>query len=234
LDRRDKGFTSNKNLGNVYLCTNTENGDEREGEMRILLCAIALSLAAAASANAGLVTFQPTPNDLSDLPHTEYFTWGINFTLAPNEKITGAALTFNNIWDWTKENNDHLFVHLLDNIKSGSRSYVDNQGGGDNFASKGPLVGDWSDQFGGKPRNFNLVFDFSSPGLLNVLNNFAETIPGKNKANFGFGIDPDCHYHNDGVTFTITTETTTPIIHTPEPTTTAMLAIGGLLLRRKR
>jgi hypothetical protein len=206
----------------------------KEREMRILVCAIALGLAAVTSANAGLVVFHPTPNNLSELPHAKYFTWGINFTLAPDEKITGAVLTFNNIWDWTKENNDHLYVHLLDNIKSGSRSYVDNQGGGDNFAGQGAFVSNWSDPFGGKSRNFNLVLDFSSLGLLGVLNNYAQTTPGKNKANFGFGIDPDCHYYNNGVTFTITTETTTPIIHIPEPATIAMLAIGGLLLPRKR
>ena len=203
-------------------------------KMRTLLCAIAIGLSAATSANAGLITFHPTPNDLSDLPHAEYFTWGINFTLAQDEKITAATLTFTNIWDWTKESDDRLFVHLLDNIKSGSRSYIDNQGGGDNFAGQGTLVSNWSDPVGGKSRNFDLVLDFGSLGLLDTLNSFAETTPGKDKANFGFGIDPDCHYYNDGVTFTITTETTIPINHIPEPATVAMLAIGGLLLRRKK
>ena len=206
----------------------------KKREMRIILCAVLLCLAAGASANAGLATFQPTPNDLSDLPHDSYFTWGINFTLAQDEKITAATLTFTNIWDWTQENNDHLFVHLFDNPKSGSRSYVDNQGGGDNFAGQGALVSNWSDPVGSKSQNFDLVLDFSSLGLLDTLNNYALTTPGKNKVNFGFGIDPDCHYYNDGVTFTITTETTIPINHIPEPATIAMLAIGGILLRRKR
>jgi hypothetical protein len=206
----------------------------KKREMRIILCAVVLGIFAATSANAGLVAFQPTSNDLSDLPHDYYFTWGINFILAPNEKITGAVLTFTNIWDWTQENNDHLYVHLLDYIKSGSRSYVDNQGGGDNFAGKGAFVGDWSDPVGGTSRNFNLVFDFGSLGLLGTLNDFAMATPDKNKFDFGFGIDPDCHYYNDGVTFTMTTEITTPIIHIPEPATMAMLAIGGLLFCRKR
>jgi hypothetical protein len=209
-------------------------GIVKKREMRILLCVIALGLSTVVPANAGLVTFQPTPNDLSELPHAYYFTWGINFTLAPDEKITSATLTFTNIWDWTVENNDHLFVHLLDNIKSGSRSYLDNQGGGDNFTGKGPLVGDWSDPAGGESQNFDLVLDFGSLGLLDALNSFARTAPGKNKVNFGFGIDPDCHYYNDGVIFTMTTETGTPIIHVPEPTTMGLLALGGLLLRRKK
>jgi len=66
--------------------------------MSIFISAVGLLLAAGTSANAGIVTFQPTPNDLSDLPHEYYFTWGINFTLAQDEKITAAALTFTNIW----------------------------------------------------------------------------------------------------------------------------------------
>ena len=101
-------------------------------------------LAATTSANAGLTVFSPTPNNLSELPHAEYFTWGINFTLPSNEKITGAVLTFTNIWDWTKESNDHLFIHLLDNPKAGVTSYIDNEGGGDNFAGQGKLVSNWS------------------------------------------------------------------------------------------
>jgi len=208
----------------------------KERKMRTLLCVIAFGLAAATSANARLVAFQPTPTDLSDLPHEYYFTWGINFVLAPNEKITGAVLTFTNIWDWTKENNDYLYVHLLDKIKSGSKSYVDKQGGGDNFAGKGVLVGDWSDPVGGTSRNFNLVFDFGSLGLLGTLNDFAMATPGRNKFDFGFGIDPDCHYYNDGVTFTMTTETTCPIINIPEPASAILMAAGCLVagLRHKQ
>jgi hypothetical protein len=199
-------------------------------EMGILLFVIAIGLAATTSANAGLTTFRPTPNNLSDLPHAEYFTWGINFNLQPNEKITGAVLTFTNIWDWVKETDDHLFVHLLDNPNAGVISYVDNQGGGDNFAGQGKLVSNWSDPAGGSPRNFNLVLDFGKLGLLDTLNSYAKTLPANGRANFGFGIDPDCHFYNDGVTFTIKTSR----ICIPEPATIAILGIGGLVLRKKR
>jgi hypothetical protein len=202
--------------------------------MRTLLFVIAFGLAATTSANAGLTVFRPTPNDLSELPHAEYFTWGINFTLPSNEKITGAVLTFTNIWDWVKESDDHLFIHLLDNPKAGVTSYVDNQGGGDNFAKQGKLVSSWSDSAGGKPRNFNLVLDFGKLGLLDALNAYATTKPGKGKANFGFGIDPDCHYYDNGVTFTITTEPTKPTIPIPEPASALLIAAGCLVARLRR
>jgi hypothetical protein len=204
----------------------------KKREMRILLFMIVFGLSAATSANAGIVVFHPTPSNLWDLPHGECFTWGINFNLAPNEKITSAVLTFTNIWDWTVEKDDNLFIHLLDNPIAGVKTYSDNGGETDSFAGQGKLVTDWSDPAGGKPRNFNLVLDFGKLGLLNTLNAYAKTIPGSGKANFGFGMDPDCHYYNDGVTFTITTEHTKPCV--PEPATISILGIGGLLLRRKR
>ena len=201
-------------------------------KIRTLLCLITLGLAATITANATTVTFSPTPTDLSDLPHANYFTWGINFTLPSDEKITGAVLTFANIWDWTAENNDHLYIHLLDNLASGVKVYTDNEGGGDNFSGQGTLVSSWSDPAGGYPRNYNLVIDFGTLGLLDTLNAYAKTTPGAGKVNFGFGIDPDCHYYNDGVTFTITTECTNHSV--PEPATIVIFGIGGLLFYRKK
>ena len=42
--------------------------------------------------------------------------------------------------------------------------------------------------------------------------------------NFGFGIDPDCHYYNDGITFNITTTH-----EAPEPATHVAPWVRGCL-----
>jgi len=177
--------------------------------MAVLLC----GLTALSSANV-TYKFNPKPIDLSDLPHQYYYTWGIKFDLPENEKITSATLTYYNIYDWTTEKNDVLYTHLLDNPASGVVAKKDNEGGGDNFLGKGVLVGKWTDELGGRPRNFNLVYDFSTISgsqpnttLLADLDKYISTPYGLNQGDFGFGIDPDCHYYNCKVEFVITTTT---------------------------
>jgi hypothetical protein len=177
---------------------------------KIILMLLIVSAAASASRANTTYVFTPSDNDLYDLPHANYFTWGINFTPEPGEFITGAVLTYNNIYDWRVEP-DHLYTHLLDNPLGTSmkpvKIYIDNQGGGDNFAGQGVLVGNWSDPSGGYPHGFNLVYDFGKMGLLDELNAYVATTPGSGRLNFGFGIDPDCHYYNSGIEFVITTAT---------------------------
>lgn len=169
-------------------------------------------------------TFSPYVNDLGDLAHQYYFTWGIKWNLPQGEEIASATLTYKNIWDWTVET-DHLYTHLLDTVSAASGwktvSYyqtvtiqqTDNQGGGDNFAGQGVLLGVWSDPYGGSPRNFDLVYDIP-------LAYFSWLSDG----NFGFGIDPDCHYYNDGIELKIVTSSSNQVI--PEPFSVALASLG--------
>lgn len=199
----------------------------KKNEMAVLLLAIAIGLVAATSANAGLVmrhstpndlpklpqliVYRSTPNDLPELSHAEYYATGINSTSTPNEITTDKVTTLANIWGWTSESGNHLF----DNLKSGAKSHIDNQSGGDCFTNKSPLAGDWSNLICGKPQNFNPVFDFGSPVLPDMHNNLAETIPGTDKAN-GFKLDPDYNDFSYDITPAITTETKTPATrHSP-------------------
>lgn len=42
--------------------------------------------------------------------------------------------------------------------------------------------------------------------------------------NFGFGIDPDCHYYNNGVELKIVTSSTNQVI--PEPLSVLLASLG--------
>ncbi|MBS1701924.1 MAG: PEP-CTERM sorting domain-containing protein [Armatimonadetes bacterium] len=173
-------------------------------------------------ASAGTYTFEPSNGNLSNLDHYYAYSWGIDFNVPQGETITGATLTIKNIWDWTQEN-DILYVQMLDNPASGVKSFYDNQGGGNYFGGQGTAVGTWSDPVGGHSTNTNLTFDLGSLGLLNKLNQYAAD------GRFGFGFDPDCHYYNDGVKLTITTSS--PV---PEPASFATLGVGAFALLRRR
>jgi hypothetical protein len=153
-------------------------------EIRTLVLAIALSLAAATSVNAGFVELYSTPNDLPDmsyllelystpnsLPDIPYlldlystpndlpsplYTEYFTCALLPNEKITVAALMFTNTRSKTKERDDRGFI---------------NQGVG-------------------KPQNFNVATDFYKLGFWNVLSASAETTHGTYQANLELKITP--------------------------------------------
>ncbi|MGZ5537736.1 MAG: hypothetical protein ACXWG0_04325, partial [Chthoniobacterales bacterium] len=88
----------------------------------------------ALQAGATVYTLAPTPSNLGNLDHNQFYTWGMNWSLPKGETITSATLSFSQIWDWTVES-DVLFIHLLNTAPLGVYSWTDNQGGGDFFAS---------------------------------------------------------------------------------------------------
>jgi len=72
----------------------------------------------------------------------------------------------------------------------------------------------WHD-IDGPATRANVVYNFDSE-LISILTTYA------GDGSFGFGIDPDCHYYNDGITFEIVTEKN-PV---PEPGTIVLLGAG--------
>jgi hypothetical protein len=179
------------------------------------------------TAQATTYTFTPTPIDMYDLDHSYAYSWQINWSLPAGQTITGASLSFSGIYDWTAESNI-LYLQLMDTTPSngtdmthGIIQYYDNQASGNYFSSSGIQL--TSQSFTTTPVPYTYTFNSTQ---LNTLATYASD--GK----FYLGFDPDCHYYNSGITFTITTSQSVP-----EPSTFLFLGSGlllGFVFLRKR
>ena len=179
------------------------------------------------------------PNQF-DLDHHKAYAWRIDNVNLAGKTITGATLTFSNISNWDS-NPNMLFIHLLDTAQAaGVSSFNDATGTPvttiqDNFAgtllNSNPLVAAGTGNTFLTSRSFTttpttFVYNFTAGQIQALSAYFA------NGSNIAFGFDPDCHFWNNGITFTVNT---TPN-NVPEPTTLALLGTGiaGFLVKRRR
>ncbi|MEW6379913.1 MAG: hypothetical protein AB1611_09945 [bacterium] len=179
-------------------------------------------------ASATVLTFRPNqlnssiPIDLWDLDHGKYYLWGMSGNMPTQETIVSASLFIDNINDWAVEPDDRLYIHLLDNPSPGVRVRSDSEGGGDNFLNQGILLTTYTDhnetgpqQRNNPPEDWRYVF---TAAQLDIFKDYA------GNGIWGLGLDPDCHYYNDGITFTVETAP----VPTPLPSNW-LLFLAGLV-----
>lgn len=124
---------------------------------RSLTAIFAIALVARSAAST--FTFVPSTPDLGDLEHGYAYTWGItgtsggsSYTTLKNQIKTGggyyissAKLSISQIYNWDiRDTTNQLFIHLLDNPRTGIRTI------GDNPSDGGINQGTVSDYFSGK------------------------------------------------------------------------------------
>jgi hypothetical protein len=201
----------------------------------ITICCVLIFLSV--SAQAEVYTFKPYDNsgnstDIMDLEHQKYYDWVINWTVPSEQIITGADLIFYDIYNWTSEDNDKLYLHIIDKIPSGLSSYAlktyitngttyttklyygtDDQTINSDYWAAYPLIIDppWTDPDDNVTSTPELTFAIPV-SLLSELTD----------GSFGIAMDPDCHYYNSGVRLTIYTSTV------PEPGMLVLLGSGLL------
>ncbi|HSP64449.1 MAG TPA: hypothetical protein VLQ90_15775 [Pyrinomonadaceae bacterium] len=210
------------------------------------VAALTFALGLAAQANASMVSFTPSPVDLNDLDHHMVYTWRIDNINLNGGTVSGATLSFANIANWDG-NANVLHMWLLDSAKSaGVASFVDDKTNSspvtdltDDFlnarfhSDPAWLVANGTAQtfladksFGTTGSNYSINF---TPAELATLQQYINS--GKDIA---FGIDPDCHFFNDGVTFSMNI-TPVPEMNALFPLVGLIAAIGSThLLRRRR
>jgi len=182
-------------------------------------------------------------DDVYDLDHGYYYTWYIPWSVPDGEHIISAELQFDGIYNHRYEDHD-LWVNLLDDVTGHNdgevKAHLDSQNGANdfntNYLDNFDLVHyDETSKFTNAdgdtisfPTSYYDQKDISYTFTKAEFDKLAEYANDNNY--FGLGLDPDCHYYNNGVYLLVTTSKTPPPPGnaTPEPGSAILLGLGML------
>lgn len=206
------------------------------------LCAFVANTTSAAVTS---MSWQPNPADLNDLDHHEVYTWRIDNISVNPSTITSATITFTNIRNWDS-NPNVLHLQLLDTAKfSGVRSFVDDP---TNSVPVTDLTNDFLNTRFHNNSNWLVANGTASTFLKDksfttAPTTYTYTFTGSqldaleqyiaNGNNIALGFDPDCHYFNDGIKFTLNF-TPVPEAETVIPIAALVVVAVVLEIRRRR
>jgi hypothetical protein len=190
--------------------------------MPLLVLIVALS---SSSVFATTYTFSTGNTNITTMSDTLNVYWNLSQSIKATEQITSATLTISALYNWEKSPSDIIYIHLLDSASSSNTITTSNdsddtadffKGQGDTLAK--PNGGNYYPGSAG-----NLVITFDQNEIKDLTSYIKDSY-------FGFGFDPDCHWYDTGMTFTITTA---PV---PEPGAMMLLGFGmfGLAIYGKR
>jgi len=210
----------------------------------LLLALFAFSLACLTNTSrATVMSFTPSPADLYDLDHHYSYSWRIDsISLPTNAVIDSATLTFSNIANWDSTPN-MLFGYLLDTAThSGVNTFQDHPFDEvpvgditDHFAngavipslitSSTAMTKLFQQSFTTTPTTYTFTFTTAElTALTNYINNGHDV---------ALGFDPECHFFNDGVTFTFDYVTPVPEMANAIPVFCLLAVAIGFELRRR-
>lgn len=195
-----------------------------------------------AAATSQTLTYTPNPVNLNDLDHHYSYSWRIDNISLSNLAITSASLTFTNIANWDS-NPNRLFVYLLDTAtQPGVNTFQDHPLNEapignivDHFAN-GAVIPSLITASTAKIKLFDISFTTTpttytysfSPAQIATLTQYIN-----NGHDIAFGFDPECHFFNDGIKFTINV-TPVPEVGTILPIAVLLASVIGLEIRRRR
>ena len=207
------------------------------------------AFAVIAHATPNTYNFVPSDNDLGDLDHKDTYIWGISdsnlkYQVSHGYSIATATITITGLYNWDVADTDNqLYINILGNPLPGLHIVQDNPGDtGDNKGTRSNyFAGDVPKNFGvyysgaatlvttyhdGNNNNTPATFTYSLTGAqLSCLQGYIQAVTANGDADFGLGFDPDCHFYNTGVCFTVTTTQNS----VPDDSATVVLLSLGML-----